>query len=190
MISTYNFGVDESYDPNSTGYFVLNFFGSDNEKNYAYLNDNVRLLCKRFEHTELKSNQLNLEQKKKVFSIFKSMDYLSFFFSRKLFSGWHLEDLYLSGIKSFAEELKQILPTYSQLLLNIDNIGGESFQMKCRSEIKKVFSNSKIKCTVKFSDSKRVEIVQIADILAGEYRKYLSNKSVFGKILLKSKCLT
>ncbi len=187
----YFVGTDESYDPKTGGNFIMNFCVFNSETDLRSIKQTITEINKKNRHKESKSTKIPDHSKRTLFRSLNGTNFKNFIYHEKRLGHKSISALYIDGLKSFLNNLPRVVPPGVKIYFFLDKIGGEQFQQECiklvRSELKKVG----YKYQAGFYESFKEEILQVADILAGEYRKSFSNQngSNFSQFLNKNKNL-
>jgi hypothetical protein len=190
-IIEFHIRADESYGLNPYDDFLLNFLIISDEKDYKFLKELINHINTKYSYEEVKSNQINLAAKKEIFKSVAKTGFKNYIFVKNKSGKHDILGFYIEGLKAFLGKVVLLLPAKSKVSFKLDNMGGKKFQHECITLVRQTFKKHDCKIVVEFRESVHDEVLQLADILAGEYRRYFLNKSNsnFAQFLEKNKNL-
>ncbi len=169
-------GMDESYDANQLGYFVLNALLITNEHDKNSLDKFIEKINIQKGYEEIKGNKVSDGIKLKIIKKLNSLDCINCYskvnFKEKNYE-LNVEDAYLNCLSRVIENIIEEIQNIDEDIvcdIDIDKIAGDKFQKEARKVIARIFKKYKIRHNIKFVNSKNSYIVQTSDVLAGENR--------------------
>ncbi len=185
----YFIGVDESYDMEKDGNFILSFFIIKNEKDYTMLANTIEKILNNRNINEIKNSQSSEILKEKYFRKLNNINYEYYLYIEKILSHKDIPIYYKRGINNFIKYLNIKYKNINlSLSIKLDRFGGE----KTNKEFIKLLNIGfkSFKHISKYENSRSSILIQYADLFAGENRRSLLNENRKNKrVLNKNKIL-
>lgn len=181
-------GIDESYENKISGIFVLNCILIKSEKDFLLLEKVIENTLIKNNLKEIKNSKTDNKLRKKIFLQLKDLNFVNYVYEEKIKSTKEILSIYKNAVVEVFRNINLDMNT-KIVDVKIDTIGGLRFQKEIYKEVSFILKSKKVKHSIRFLDSSKSVILQMADIFAGEYRKLYLGKSNFSEFLNKNKIL-